>query len=69
MAETVREYLLKEIGQKEVLTDKEERQIKRLMPVPNDFEIIFADVHSLGGYPAGLILTDKGLYIKHQKSR
>ena len=46
------------------LTDRNIKKIKEYMPVPNDFEILWADINSFSGYPSGIVLTNKGLVLK-----
>ena len=43
------------------------KKIHRLFPVPNDYEILWADVISFGGYPAGVVITDQALIVKATK--
>lgn len=40
------------------------KKIKSYMPVPTDFNILWADIKSFSGYPAGIIITDKGIVFK-----
>lgn len=46
------------------LTDKNKKKIREYLPVPTDFEIIWADISSFGGFPSGVVLTDRGLILK-----
>lgn len=46
------------------LTEKNIRKIYTYIPVPSDFEILWADISSFGGYPAGVVITDRGLVLK-----
>ena len=46
------------------LSEKNIKKIHEYIPVPNDFEILWADINSFGGYPSGIVLTDKGIVIK-----
>lgn len=39
-------------------------KIHRYIPVPTDYKILWADVGSLGGYPAGVVITDRAIIIK-----
>ena len=50
-----------------VLNDKTKKKIHRLIPVPNDFEILWADILSYGGYPSGIVITKQALIIKATK--
>lgn len=49
------------------LTESNIKKIHRCIPVPNDYQIIWADIISLHGYPAGVVITDKALVIKATK--
>jgi len=40
------------------------KKIHRLIPVPTDYRIIWADISSFGGYPAGVVITDRALVTK-----
>ena len=40
------------------------KKIHEYIPVPTDYKIIWADISSFGGYPAGIIITDRGLVVK-----
>jgi len=40
------------------------KRIHSFLPVPNDFEIKWAEMGSYGGYPSGVVLTNKGVFIK-----
>ena len=46
------------------LTEKNKKKIHRLIPVPNDYDILWADILSFGGYPAGVIITEQALILK-----
>lgn len=46
------------------LTEKNRKKIHEYLPVPNDFKILWADISSFGGYPSGIVLTDKGIVSK-----
>lgn len=57
--------LLSKISQSPTeLTEKNKRKIYTHIPVPSDFEIIWADINSFGGFPSGTIVTNKGLVMK-----
>ena len=47
-----------------VLSEATTRKIHRLIPVPTDYKIIWADISSFGGYPAGVVITDRALVTK-----
>ena len=40
------------------------KKIHEYIPVPTDYEIKWADISSFGGYPAGVVITDRGLIVK-----
>lgn len=46
------------------LTDKNKAKIREYMPVPNDFDILWADIQSFAGYPEGTVITDRGIVLK-----
>ena len=46
------------------LTDKNKKKIQEYIPVPTDFEILWADINAFGGYPSGIVLTNKGIVSK-----
>lgn len=49
------------------LTESNIKKIHRLIPVPNDYRILWADIMSFGGYPAGVVITEQALIIKSTK--
>ena len=49
------------------LTESNIKKINRLIPVPNDYRILWADIISFGGYPAGVVITEQALIIKSTK--
>ena len=49
------------------LTDKNIQRIRTHLPVPSDYEIVWADILSFGGYPAGVVITKQGLVVKASK--
>lgn len=46
------------------LSDKNKKKIYEYIPVPNDFDILWADIYSFGGFPSGIVLTNKGIVCK-----
>lgn len=40
------------------------KKMHEYIPVPTDYEIVWADISSFGGYPAGVVITDRGLIVK-----
>ena len=39
-------------------------KIHRYIPVPTDYKIIWADIGGFGGYPAGVVITDRAIIVK-----
>ena len=47
------------------ILDKETvKKIRRLLPVPNEHKILWADIGSFGGYPSGVVITDRAIILK-----
>lgn len=46
------------------LSEKNKKKIHEYMPVPSDFQILWADINAFGGYPSGIVLTNKGIVSK-----
>lgn len=40
------------------------KKIHEYIPVPTDYKIRWADISSFGGYPAGIVIADRGLIVK-----
>lgn len=67
---------IKELGDSPYeLSPKSMKRIKRIFPIPQEFEILWADVET-GLRPSGIVCTDKGVFIKtdvsvflHKKDR
>ena len=53
---------------KKELKKKQLRKIREYMPVPNDHRVLWADMLSFGGYPAGVVITDRAMIVKATKS-
>ncbi len=51
-----------------VLDDSTRKKIYQYIPVPTDYKILWADITSFGGYPSGIIITDKALIVKASKN-
>ena len=49
---------------KKELKKKQLRKIREYMPVPNDHKVLWADMLSFGGYPAGIVITDRAMIVK-----
>lgn len=39
-------------------------KIYRYIPVPTDYKILWADIVSFGGYPAGVVITERAIIVK-----
>ena len=52
----------------DISDSKVRNKIRKYIPVPNDFRILWADISSYGGYPGGIVLTDRGVIIKAPKA-
>ena len=39
-------------------------KIHRYIPVPTDYKILWADIGNYGGYPAGIVITDRAIIVK-----
>ena len=39
-------------------------KIHRYIPVPTDYIIMWADIRRFGGYPAGVVITDRAIIVK-----
>ena len=59
------ELLLNELSDSPTeLSEKNKKKIHTYIPVPFDFKILWADINSFGGFPSGVVLTNKGLVLK-----
>lgn len=47
-----------------VLNESTIVKIHRYIPVPTDYKILWADIRSFGGYPAGVVITDRAIIVK-----
>ena len=43
------------------------KKIRSYLPVPTDYKILWADILNFGGYPAGIVLTDRAIVLKSTK--
>lgn len=50
------------------LSQKEKEKICRYIPVPTDYDILWADISAYGGHPSGVVITDHALIIKSHRS-
>lgn len=46
------------------LSEKNKKKMQEYLPVPTDFEILWADINSFGGFPSGVVLTNRGIVLK-----
>lgn len=44
------------------------KKIHRYIPVPTDYNILWADIGSLWGYPAGVVITDRAIVVKASRA-
>lgn len=51
----------------EKLNKKNIKKIHKYIPVPTDYKILWADIEKYGGYPSGVVVTDKGIIVKASK--
>jgi len=52
----------------DISTERSLKRIRRAMPVPNDFRIIWAEIQQYHKHPAGIVLTMEGIIYKAPKS-
>ena len=65
MMDGILEKLISQLPTSPTVLDKTNvKKIHEYIPVPTDYEIIWADISSFGGYPAGVVITDRGLIVK-----
>ena len=46
------------------LDEETVEKIYKYIPVPTDYKILWADIVSFGGYPAGVVITDRAIIVK-----
>ena len=64
MNETIRK-LIASLSESPTKLDKSTvEKIHRYIPVPTDYKILWADIDSFGGYPAGVVITDRAIIMK-----
>ncbi len=49
------------------LDEKTRKKIHQILPVPSDHKILWAEILSFGGYPSGVVITNKALIFKATK--
>lgn len=64
MDEILREIIATLPNSPTVLDKTTVEKIYRYIPVPTDYKILWADVGSFGGYPAGIVITDRAIIVK-----
>lgn len=65
MIDDILEQLISQLPASPTVLDKANtRKIHEYIPVPTDYKIRWADISSFGGYPAGIVITDRGLIVK-----
>lgn len=65
MMDGILEKLISQLPTSPTVLDKTNvKKIHEYIPVPTDYEIIWADISSFGGYPAGVVITNRGLIVK-----
>lgn len=52
----------------DITNKKNLKKIYEYMPVPREYEILWADMIAFGGYPAGVVITNKGIVYKAPKT-
>lgn len=45
------------------------KKIRTYLPVPNDFDILWAEVNSYGGFPVGMVITRQGVIFKSPRDK
>lgn len=59
------EKLISQLPASPTVLDKTNvKKIHEYIPVPTDYKIRWADISSFGGYPAGIVIADRGLIVK-----
>ena len=65
----IQEKLISELPESPASLDKKNvKKIYRYLPVPTDYNILWADISSFSGYPAGVVITDFALVLKATKN-
>lgn len=52
----------------DIINKKNLKKIYEYMPVPREYKILWADIITFGGYPAGVVITNKGIVYKAPKT-
>ena len=65
MIDDILEKLISQLPASPTMLDNANvKKIHEYIPVPTDYKIRWADISSFGGYPAGIVITDRGLIVK-----
>lgn len=65
MINDILQQLISQLPASPTVLDKANiKKIHEYIPVPTDYKIIWADISSFGGYPAGIVITDRALIVK-----
>ncbi len=51
-----------------ILSDENIKKIHRLLPVPTDYKILWAEILSFGNHPSGIVITNQALILKAPKN-
>ena len=63
------EKILLELSSSPTTLDaKNIKKIHRKLPVPSDFDILWAEILEFGNHPAGVVITNRALILKAPKS-
>lgn len=65
--ETVIKSIISEFPSPTKLDKASIKKIHKLLPVPSDFEILWANIDNWGEHPCGVVLTDYAIIIKSSK--
>lgn len=64
MDEILREFIATLPKSPTALDKSAVEKIYRYIPVPTDYKILWADIGSFGGYPAGVVITNRAIIVK-----
>ena len=64
MEQFIKDFMNELAKSPKALSEGNKKKIHEYIPVPNDFDILWADINSFGGYPSGIVLTDRGIVCK-----
>ena len=70
MINDILQQLISQLPTSPTVLDKANiKKIHEYIPVPTDYKIIWADISSFGGYPAGIVITDRALIVKATRDK